>query len=213
MNRDWVKKKNSELRRKLYEQETVTKGFHSWSYHSFFEDYSEIYQIGRDGKTRLVRNYEGAYYWQNLSREAYIGLRIVYAAVFAVLTALFAATGLMARASDTVWFTVLPEVATVLALSALAYTLFVNYLFIPTKMTIGDYRSSSGALKFISFVLTVCFALDSLLTLLYLPVSAGSFKENDAAAVLLFAGCAGLSFAVNKIEKRISYGNSDEKKS
>ena len=203
-SRLWIKSTNRGLRRKLYEQDADTRGFHSWSYHSYFEGYTESYRIDSNGRKRLVREYTGAYYSQKLGSAGYVLLRIMYTLLLAGAVYMFICAGRMPEESGSPWYMILAEFAAVMILSWFVYVLAAGYLFIPKRMTVGDYRASSGAIKNVSFAAAICFACNALLAALNALTGGG---ESTAKAALL-AGCFLASALINIIEKKVVYESS-----
>lgn len=181
---------NRKLRTKLNEADADTRGFHSRAYHKHFEGYVETKRTTPSGRMRIERVYIGPRYRQAVSGAVCAAVRIGYLALFAVMAALLVSVGLMCTEADTVWYTALPELATILALTAMGYTLLVNYLFVPRSMTVGDYKSASVSLRREAVICAACFGADCLGTLLYLLLHPGTGETGPAAlaAVRFIAG-------------------------
>ncbi len=194
---------NRRLRRKMAEDRDQ-RSFHSKSYHRYFEGYAEYEMVNEKGKKTLRRVYTGAWYRQDLKAAAYVGLRIFYVLLAVGVLFLFGAAAVYQKESGNVLYVVLPEAATVGFLIYLLYILLVNYLFVPRKMTINDYRVSSRSLKNGSFGCAACLAADGLTTLLYLMLHRGAYA-GIWYAVLEFLGASALSAAIYLTEGRIPY--------
>lgn len=199
-----LKRANQKMRRKAQEDRDV-RMFHSASYHRFFEGYTEYETVNAKGKKVLKRVYTGIWYVQDLATPNYFFLRALYCLLFAGIVLLFSRAGMTQQESGTALYVVLPEIATVCFLFYLLYTLFVGYLFVPRKMTVHDYRSSSLSLKKASKGMGICLFADTALTVLYLFLHRGTSASGAGAAALEFLGAALLAGAMCLIECKIPY--------
>ena len=209
--KDWARGKNRELHRQALEDRD-SKMWHSHAYHRYFEGYTEYNELDRNGKPHVRRVYTASWYMQDVSRRRYVLLRVFYTALFLLMCGAVLAAGTRQGTAGTAFFIVLAELATLLLLAWLGYTLFVNYLFAPEKMTVHDYHVSSGSVKRISLALTTAFGADALLTVLE-----GILKGTDrfgSFGVTLAAFAAGCFCAVimHLTEKRVPYREIENKK-
>ncbi|MCD8020942.1 MAG: hypothetical protein LUF92_15620 [Clostridiales bacterium] len=200
-----IKYTNWKLRHKLDSQEENTHSFHSFSYHRHFEGYTECRQKNAKGKVKLVRKYNGAWYRQDLSNVRYILLRLGYIGALEAIIALFVSTATMGGMENTPWYLTISELITIFFLTAAVYTLLVNYVFAPKKMTIGDYKSSSRSWMLVAKGMAICFGVNALFLLLCMAT--GQFTDSTSgmfsAGMMLLAGL--LSLALWQVELRVPY--------
>lgn len=193
------------LRRRMKKDEMNTHSFHSLSYHRFFENYTERQVVGKNGRKRIVREYAGPIYQQELSPLNYVLLRLLYLSLFVVMIWMVILAGVPGRASDSAWYMAVTELATILLLSLMGYTLLTGYLFVPRQMTTGDYNESSRFLLWKAMGLGICFSLDAAATLLYIVLHQNIIGKADWRALAAFLVGAGIAFSMWFMERNIPY--------
>lgn len=202
--KDWARKKNRDLHRQALEDRDSGL-WHSHAFHRYFEGYTEYRELGQNGKEHTRRVYTASWYSQELSRRQSVLLRVCYVLLFLLMCASVVVAGTRQGASGTAFYIVLAELATLIALFWLGYTLFVNYLFVPKKMTVHDYRVSSGALKRSSLLLAVFFGVDAAMTILEAVLKGtDSFVSFPAVLAAFAAGCL-CAAAIHLAEKKVPY--------
>lgn len=201
--RDWARRKNRELNRKSLEDRDA-RLWHSRAYHDYFEGYVEREVTDARGKTRIRRVYAGTWYVQDLPRGRYVLLRILYVLLFAGMAGALVLAGLLQGGAGTAFYVVLPEIVTVCLLARLFYALFVCYLFAPKRMTIHDYRSSSGALNRTCVALTAAFLVCACATLAEALLRHAALGGALAAAAAFALGAL-LAGAAAYVEKKTPY--------
>ncbi|MBQ9210693.1 MAG: hypothetical protein IJ153_03240 [Clostridia bacterium] len=177
--KDWAKRKNRELQRKALEDRD-TRSWQGGAYHRYFEGYTETKRTDERGKTRILRVYTGTVYRQDLPRKNRIWLRICYLILFFIMAGCVALAAYGQGGAGRALYVALPEVATLCLLAWMLYTLAVNYLFLPERMTVNDYRVSSLALRRYGKWLAVAFGLDFLATVIdyfLSPANAGLYRS------------------------------------
>lgn len=202
--KDWAKRKNQELHRQALEDRD-SKLWHSLAYHRYFEGYTEYKELDRNGKEHTRRVYTAPWYAQDLTRRQAVWLRISYVVLFLLMCGTVAAAGVLQGGAGTAFYIVLAEMITLILLVWLGYTLIVNYLFAPKKMTLHDYHASSGTLKQSSLALAVFYGIDTAMTLLEAVLKGtGSFINFGIVLAAFVAGglCAA---AMHLAEKRAPY--------
>lgn len=209
--RDWAKRKNRELHRQALEDRD-SKLWHSHAYHRYFEGYTEYNELDRNGKPHVRRVYTASWYTQDISRRRAVLLRVCYIALFLLMCGAVVVAGTRQGAAGTAFYIVLAELATLLLLAWLGYTLFVNYLFAPKKMTVHDYHASSGTVRRVSFALAVSFGMDILLTVLEAMLKGTDAFSNFGITLAAFtAGCV-RAVIMHLTEKRVPYREIENKK-
>ena len=207
--KQWTRQKNRKMRKKMLEQDADTRGFHSSSYHRYFEGYTEYRRLQPNGCTKLIREYTGKWYRQVLTTSQRIILRIVYFALFILMTVCFMLAGTSAGASGASWCAALIGLATILFMTAMAYVLFINYFFSPEKMTIGEYKSASKSLQITAIGNSISFLLGSLLSFGYMLLHQKTEEYGLLLTVMEYIICAAIAFLIYKIECSIKYETSD----
>lgn len=178
--------------------------WHSRAYHDFFEGYVEREVTDARGRRRIKREYAGTWHVQDLPRGKAALLRIAYVLLFAGMVGALALAGLLQGAAGRAFYVVLPEIVTICLLARLFYALFVCYLFAPKRMTVYDYRSSSGALNRTCVFLTAAFLVDACAALLegFLTHAPAGGVLSSALAFLAGALLAGIAAYT---EKKVPY--------
>jgi hypothetical protein len=196
--------KNRELRQKALNERDI-KIFHSWSYHRFFEGYKEVKVLDANGRPSIKRIYTGTWFKQNLSTSKYVLLRTWYVLLFAGIIFMLIQAASLQKESGQVQYLVIPEIATTGGIFLLFYVLFVNYLFVPKRMTLHDYRSSAVLIKQAAMLLSICFGLDAFMQIVYVISHrlAAHTSEVWAAYRFMIAGIG--SFMILWTERRVSY--------
>lgn len=199
--KDWARKKNRELHREAFEDRD-SRLWHSHSYHRYFEGYTEYRELDQNGKEQLRRVYTAAWHIQDLDRKRVIGIRILYLALFLLMAGAVVQAGVR-PGSGNAFYTALAELAVLCLLAWLGYILLVNYLFMPKKMTIHDYHSSSIALKRVALALSIAFAVSACAVLLE-----NALKGDASGAIVpvaAFLGGAACAFGMHMAEEKVPY--------
>lgn len=202
---EWAKRKNRELRRRALEDRDASL-WHSGAYHRYFEGYTERQIVGPDGKARLTRVYTGVWYRQKLDRKSYILVRLLYLALLLLMAGAMILASRSQGGAGTAFYVVLPELATLCLLLYLAYILLTGYLFMPRKLTVYGYKSSTGALKRTARFLLVVYLADAAMSLAewLLHLSENRFESFPVTMAAFLAGAA-MAAAMEGIERRIVY--------
>ncbi|MDC7287540.1 hypothetical protein NXH76_06995 [Blautia schinkii] len=211
----WIREKKRRIRRKLQEQDADTRGFHSRGYHRHFEGYTEYKMQDITGRVKIVREYTGCHYRQKLNTLQYILLRGGYLVIYTLMIGLLVSAGWQKRAGDAVWYLVYVQLAVILSLMALGYTLLVNYVPAPRSMTVGDYKSAAKGLKTASVVVSICFLTAACLTIFYMILHRDVSGAADTGAAVKFILGGILAFLIYFVECKVPYeestGNTEPK--
>ena len=202
--KDWARRKNRELRRKSLEDRD-SHLWHSGAYHRSFEGYTEYKETDEKGKSRVKRVYTGTWYIQALPESRRRTVRCVYVFLFLLLVGAMVLAAWAQGGAGRAFYAVIPEIVTLCLLARLFYVLFVCYLFAPRKMTVGDYRSSSPALRNTGLYLAIAFAADALAALIDRLVSGGVAFRSFPLTVLAFLLGASISLLLSKMESNLPY--------
>lgn len=184
--------------------EPSTASFHSRSYHRYFEGYTEITRIQPNGRKKIERIYTGVYHIQALEKGKRLVLLLGYVLLWLACAALFALGAVQPVGSNQSWYTVSFQVVTVAMLFWMLCTL-INYITAPKKLTIHDYRTTSGSLKRAGTASAIAAALSALTTLLYLLLHLQDNPSREVLCFVLFLLSSGASYAIARIEKGIPY--------
>lgn len=180
---------------------------HSRAYHRFFAGYTEVKKVKQGGLGYTIdRVYTGQYYHRLMGRRKSLVVKLLYAAMTAAAAALFISASITQVESNGVWYVVLPEAASIAAL-VWTCTGVGNYLLGPERMTVYEYRSSSGRIKRASLCALAAFCLAALTSALWLAlhaVPASIFRESVSCIVKLLGGGA-LFLMLNRVECAIKY--------
>ena len=200
--KDWARKKNRELHRQALEDRD-SRLWHSHAYHRYFEGYTEYRELDQNGKEHLRRVYTSSWHIQDLTKKQRILVRCLYVFLFLLMAGAVALAGFRQTAGGKAFYVVIPVLAVLCVLMWLGYILLVNYLFLPEKMTVHDYRASSVSLSRAALVLVIAFLASAALSLLE-GALIGDISQTaiPAAAFLLGAVCA---FLMRWTEGRIPW--------
>ncbi len=181
------------------------KGFHSRSYHRFFEGYTEYTEKNTAGKTVIRRVYTGVYWRQKLAPAQRKRILIQYAAAAVLGFGLFLFAALRNTESNR------RAVSAFLQLAALASMLWLIVSLIRygkdtgKKMTIRQYRESAQAVLRSSIV-SVIFAFLSFLVALLSPwLHRETFSPSVWAAAAAYLLAALSLYTIFRREKNIDY--------
>lgn len=181
------------------------KGFHSHSYHRFFEGFTEYAEKNAKGKTVIRRIYTGVYWRQKLDAVQRKNVLIRYAAAAFLGCGSFLFSSLQNIESNR-W-----AVSAFLQLAALASMLWLIVSLIRygkdtgNKMTIRQYRESAQAVLRSSIVSTF-FAALSFLAALFSPwLHRESFSLSVWAAAVGYLLSALSLYTIFRKEKSIDY--------
>jgi hypothetical protein len=173
--------------------------WHSKAYHRFFEGYSEITVPEPNGKGyRIQRIYTGNYYRQDLMKGRRILLRVLYVALFLGAVYLFVSNAILPLASNSTWYVVLTQAASI---PFLFWTLIALFSYLPAErdMTINTYRSSSSSLKRATFGSAISLGVLALATLAFMFLN----PQDRSLGQLLCGGL--LTILINRIESKVNY--------
>lgn len=182
-------------------EKKTRRDFHRASYHRHFEGYSEYEVVDEKGYTRIRRVYTGMYYTHPLEKRRRILLKAVFSVLWLVAVVLFVLGAMQSGAGNNRWYVSIWQVGDVVGLAWALFGLF-NYLTVPRKMTIGDWRSSSQKLKHGSLFAAVFLWVTAIMILLDLILSAVNTGMHMLCAVcFLFSGICMIAewFFENKI--------------
>ncbi|MBR1822188.1 MAG: hypothetical protein IJ769_11295 [Clostridia bacterium] len=199
--RDWARRKNRELHRQALEDRD-SRLWHSRSYHRYFEGYTEYKELDQNGKERIRRVYAADWYQQDLPKGKRIGVRLLYSLLFLMMVAAVVGAGILQGGAGTRFYIVIPELVTLCLLSWLGYVLLVNYLFMPKKLTVHEYKASSLTLRIVTLAAAVAFAADALMAALDLALVGGA---RGGWAIALFLAGAACAWVMRLVESRIHY--------
>ena len=159
------------LKNKKEQDDKSASGYHSASYHAFFEGYSEERVPKSSGHgTKILRTYTGVYSEAALSKTQWVLLK-VSAALFYVLSAAFLALYSVFRISTVPVVLRATEALGFIALFVLLYFLIL-YLTAPKKMTAGDYHILAERFPLPCFITGGVIALHAVIygiSLFFLP--------------------------------------------
>ena len=143
-------------------------------------------------------------YRQDLTNRQRILIRILFAVLFLCIAYLFVSSATLPLASNSTWYVVLAQVASVPFLFWIVIAFF-SYLPAGRDLTIDGYRSSSLALKKATLGAAISLGMVALATLVFMLLN----PSNDLLAELLCAvKCLVgglLALAMNQIERKIQY--------
>lgn len=199
--KDWARRKNRELHRQALEDRD-SRLWHSRYYHRYFEGYTETKELDRNGKEHIRRVYTADWYEQDLPKGKRIGVRLLYVMLFLLMVAAVVGAGILQVGAGTRFYIVIPELITLCLLSWLGYVLLVNYLFMPGKLTVHEYKASSLTLRIVTLAAAIAFAVDALMAALDLALVGGA---RGGWVIALFLAGTACAWGMRLMESRIYY--------
>jgi hypothetical protein len=179
--------------------------WHSKAYHRFFEGYSEITVPKPNGKgTRIHRIYTGNYYRQDLTNGQRILLRGLYFFIFLCIAYLFGSSAMLPLASNSAWYVVLTQVASIPFLFWILIALS-SYLQVERDMTIAEYRSSSLFLQKATLGSAISLGIAALVTLVFMLLNLSNEPLPELLCAVKYLAAGLLAFFMNRVEKKINY--------
>ena len=206
--KDWARKKNRELHRQALEDRD-SRLWHSHYYHRYFEGFTETRETDANGKVRIHRVYTADWYVQDLPKGKRVGVRLLYIALFIMMVAAVVGAGILQGGTGTRFYIVIPELITLCLLSWLGYVLLANYLFMPVKLTVHDYKTSSLTLHVVTIALAVAFTVDALMAALDLALVGGAC---GGWVIALYLGGAACAWTMRMVEAHIHYTQTENLK-
>lgn len=200
--RNWKINTNQKLRRKALEDRD-SHMLHSHAFHSYFEGYKEYREADEHGRIKIRRVYEGTTYKSKLSNLNYWMVRLLYIALYAFMIFTIVFSAKKQGTSGNAIYLVIFEIATIIGLAWLFYTLLASYVFAPKLMTIGDYKSSNGSIKSAGKYLGVCFIADGIMTVVYGITH--SIDSNLVAVIIMWLMAAAAAIIIYEIESTLPY--------
>ncbi|MDO9085296.1 MAG: hypothetical protein Q7U53_03710 [Anaerolineaceae bacterium] len=191
--------------RKRYNRIPPGMGYHSDVYHHHFEDWSEFEEQKSNGKVRIRRVYTGVWYRQDLSDRRRIFLKLLFSTLFVFAAVLFIICSAQYVGSNQCWYVAITQAGAIAGLVWMGIGIF-NHLTAKKRMTIAEYRSSSGTLRVGSIIVAISFTAAMLMTLLFVLLQNKEImfgREVMCAAGYLI--CVVAVFTVNHIERKIRY--------
>lgn len=154
-------------------EERSRRDFHRVSYHRHFEGYSEYEVVDEKGHVHIRRVYTGMYYAHPFEKKQRILLKAMLVVIWLAAVALFTLGAMQPGAGNNKWYVSVWQVGDVIGLAWTLFGLF-NYLTVPPKMTIGDWRSSSQKLRCGSIFAAVFLLVTALMILFDLALTASN---------------------------------------
>lgn len=145
-------------------EEKTRRDFHRAAYHRHFEGYSEYEVVDEKGYTRIQRVYTGMYYTHPLEKRQRILLKALFSVLWLAAAVLFVLGAMQPGVGNNQWYVSVWQVGDVVGLAWAFFGLF-NYLTVPQKMTIGEWRGSSQKLKHGSLFAAVFLWITALMVL------------------------------------------------
>ena len=190
------------LKREKLEQSIPMGGWHSRYYRRQFDGWTEIPELGPDGRQRIRRVYTGEYYQAALSDRAWRLRKVWYGLLLAVSAVLYTLAAVRGTEVNRMWYGSLPQ-----AIGLFGYIFsiwfYVLRLTVPRKLTRREYREAAKNLRIGAMTVTVVMAAAALCALghsLLVPGSTGELIECG-----LFAASALCSGGVWLMEQNTRY--------
>lgn len=190
-------------RRGGLQRDDTGRGYHSGAYHRYFEGYSEFETVDERGKVRIKRVYTGTWYTPDFPRGRLARQKLLYILLWLLAVGLFIFSATRITGAHSVWYGALAQVIVAGCLCWTAVGLF-NYLTVPFRRTVGDWRSSSGTLKKAGMACAFAFGLAAALDALYLLFTIDAFWIQLLCIALYLCGTV-LMLLLNRLEANAVY--------
>ena len=176
---------------------------HSDYYHKYFRGYTEIRKVNEKGRVSLERYYVRPWIVSDLTAGKYWLLRLLYAVLAIASAGLFVAALLQRIPSNYSVLVALPGYASALLIFLLLVST-VGYMFVPKKMTLWDYHSSTKRLKRFALATAIGQGLTAVATVVYLLCNL-VFVSETLQSVVLTVISVFFSLAIHLIERKVPY--------
>lgn len=177
-----------------------THGF----YNKYFQDYVESTVTTSSGKKKIERIYVGDYYRQDLSKMAYIAVRVMYIIAFACAVFLLAHVSVRTTISNFALIVVLPAAAAAVSLLFLAVALIL-YVAAHRDMTIGEYWETSIRIQKISKIAAICLLCAAISVVICFALQPVETRGGELRNAIEYSAAAALMLFIYAAEKRIPY--------
>lgn len=185
-------------------EEPPKASFHSRGYHRYFEGYSEAERILPNGHKKIERVYVGVYHIQELDGKQKALLRIGYVLLFILAAAFFVMGAVKPIGSNKTWYVTIVEAFCVGTLFW-TFCALVSYLTSPVKLTIHDFRTSSGSLKAASRTAACMEGAACVMTLLYFLLHLAECAADTAGCAFLFLISGSMLSVIYILEAKVPY--------
>lgn len=174
----------------------------SRAYHKYWLGYAERAVVLPNGKTKIERYYAAPWKQHDMSKKAWIALKLLYFVLVAVTIALFLLATTRDTGSNHVWYSALVGLPAGLSLFWLLI-MVLNYMAAPRKMTLGEY-ASYHKLRWISVAAGGLLLLAALSNAVYFLLSDPKNVMELVCAGLLVVASA-MCFFIFCTERKLSY--------
>ncbi len=178
--------------------------YHSRGYHHYFEGYTEATKVNAKGKSKVVRIYTGVYHVQDLPQSRRILLRVAYVLMLIMAIVLFSNGAMQNVGSNQSWYVVVPEIVAIAGIFWMFCTMVI-YLTSPRKLTIHDYKTTSGSLKKASMTATAGLASAAVLTVLYILLHLDTYVGTELYCFFCLLLSAALCGCIYFLERSVKY--------
>lgn len=195
---------NQRLRRRTdLDKGLLDKGWHSKAYHRHFEGYTELEETNEKGKTVIKRVYVGDYHRLDLPKSKRILLRLSYAGLIALTSALFGFAASRPVGVNMTWYMAIVQMAAVCLLGLLCVNL-LSHTTAPRDMTVGDWKSSSKKLQRNAKYTALAMELLAFLTALHLLLNGEDWLIH-LLCIGLYAVAGLVAVVLNRLEANAPY--------
>ena len=176
-------------------------------YNKYFENWLEYEITKPNGKKKILRVYDGAWYSHKLERKRWVLLKLGYIGLWLLAAALFLLASLRETAFNATKLALITGTITALALLLCGYQTAV-YAALPRKMTIGQFNSGAVLLKRYSKIGSIVCGGMAAVSLAYAIWDAFSGRKGVGEELLctaLYVLGTGAVYLVCRIESKMQY--------
>lgn len=187
------------------EMEILENKLGKHSYETFFEGYKVITALRKNGRGhKVIRQYAGVCYHQELSKKQAVWLRVLYIFIFLEATSLLVLALCIRSDSNKCWYVMLSGLLVAVFYGRVLLALH-TYVWSGIDLKLYEYRYGAVALtvrsKYAAY--TVPVLLVTTLVMLILVPSSFSMMELLRLALLIMSGA--IIWTLSLIEPRICY--------
>lgn len=197
---EWVQEKY----RKMEAQDVDTINRHSRTYNQYFENWIEYETTSPEGKKRILRLYDGAWYTLDMSRRKKILCKLMYAAIWLLSGVLFFLAALQWTAGNNQFYVLVFEAAALIFWVLCGYYLILH-LITPLKMTIGQYKGGPIALSNFAKLSCPAYLGAAVTMVIHAFTRAGDDIVRELLCSLGFLASGAVLFSLCIIEKKMPY--------
>lgn len=162
---------------------------HSTYYHKYFQGYTEIRSVGKNGRINVERRYTAPWIQHQLDSRCWVLTKAAYILGVLVCTILYLWALVQRVPSNSAAIAAAPGMLTGILL-VLMWMSVCTYVSAPRKMTLWQYQSGKKKVELFTRLTAVGIVLTAIMKTVYLFVWSNGFWETEILSVLALLASA-----------------------